>query len=114
TDADGMAAKIKERIIFGLIEKSSVAPGKEVDLCKLTLRLRLDTDRKKGESWTLYGTGKFHIQYKDVPVVETRLDGPVTTHATGKLELKVKEGPRAAPADEQGRETRSAYPTADI
>jgi len=91
TDADGKAAKIKERHIFGLIEKSSVAPGKETDLCMLTLHLRPDTDRKKGELWTLYGTGKFHIQYKDVPVVETRLDGPVMTHATGKLELDVRE-----------------------
>ena len=92
TDADGKAVTIKERNIFGIIENSSVAPGKEVDLCKLPLDLRPDTDRKKGESWTLYGTGKFHIQYKDVSVVgEPRLEAPVTTHATGKVELEVKE-----------------------
>ncbi len=40
TDADGKAIKIKERNIFGLIEKSSVAPGKEVELCRLGLELR--------------------------------------------------------------------------
>jgi hypothetical protein len=92
TDADGKAAKIKERNIFGIIEKSSVAPGKEVDLCKLALDLRPDTDPEKDELWTLYGTGKFYIQYKDVPVVsEPRLEAPVTTHATGKLELEVRE-----------------------
>jgi predicted DNA-binding protein (UPF0251 family) len=98
TDADGKAVKIKERNIFGIIKQSSVAPGKEVDLDNLRLDLRPDADRKKDESWTLYGTGKFVIQYKDVPVVgEPRPDAPVTTHATGKLELEVTADPPAAP-----------------
>jgi RNA polymerase sigma factor (sigma-70 family) len=92
TDADGKAVKIKERNIFGIIKKSSVAPGKEVDLCRLRLELRPGTDRKKEEPWTLYGTGMFRIQYEDVAVVGERgLEAPVTTHATGKLELEVKE-----------------------
>jgi RNA polymerase sigma factor (sigma-70 family) len=91
TDADGKAIKVKERNIFGFIKKGSLAPGKEADLCKLALDFRPETDRKKDESWTLYGTGKFHIQYKDVPVVgEPRLEAPATTYATGKLELEVK------------------------
>ncbi len=97
TDADGKVVKIKERNIFGIIENSSVAPGKEVDLCILPLDLRPDSDRKKGEPWTLYGTGKFHIQYKDVPVVgEPRLGSPATASATGKLELEVKEDKKPA------------------
>jgi RNA polymerase sigma factor (sigma-70 family) len=101
TDADGKAVKIKERNIFGIIENSSVAPGKEVDLCKLPLDLRPDKDRKKDESWTLYGTGKFHIEYKDVPVVgEPRLEAPVATYATGKLELEVKEADDKKPTIE--------------
>jgi hypothetical protein len=92
TDADGKAVKIKERNIWGIIKKGSAAPGKEVDLCRLRLELRPDTHRKKEESWTLYGTGKFHIQYKDIPVLgEPRLDAPPATHATGKLELEVKD-----------------------
>jgi RNA polymerase sigma factor (sigma-70 family) len=100
TDADGKAVKIKERNIFGKIKKSSVAPGKEVDLCVLTLDLRLDADRKKDEPWTLYGTGKFDIQYKDVPVVgEPRLEGPAPTYATGKLQLEVKDDKK--PVDKQ-------------
>jgi hypothetical protein len=92
TDADGKAAIIRERNIFGIIKKSSCASGKEVDLCILTLDLRPATDRKKEECWTLYGTGKFLIQYQDVPVAgEPQLEAPVTAHATGKLELEVRE-----------------------
>lgn len=55
TDADGRAVKIKERNIFGIIKKASVAPGKEVDLCKLTLDLRPGAHRKnelRPKNWT--------------------------------------------------------------
>jgi hypothetical protein len=99
TDADGKAVKVKERNIFGIIKKGSVAPGKEADLCKFALDLRPETDRKKDESWTLYGTGKYHIQYNNVPVVgEPRLEGPATAYATGTLELEVKEPVKPAEA----------------
>jgi hypothetical protein len=65
----------------------------------LRLDLRPDTDRKKEELWTLYGTGKFQIQYKDVPVVgESRLGVPATTYATGTLELEVKDADDKKPA----------------
>jgi hypothetical protein len=89
TDADGKAVKIKERNIFGLLRPRSVAPGKEVDLIRLELALR--TDREKEAEWTLYGTGNFHIQYKNVPVVgEVQLGAPGITLETGKLDLEVK------------------------
>jgi RNA polymerase sigma factor (sigma-70 family) len=92
TDADGKAVKIKDMSVFGFIHKSSVAPGNEVDLCKLTLALRPITDRKKDEAWTLYGTGKFQIQYQDIPVVgEVRIGSPGMTLTTGKLDLEVKQ-----------------------
>jgi len=96
TNAAGKPVKIKERNIFGIIERSSLAPGKEVDLCILTLDFRPDADRKKDETWTLYGTGKFCIQYKDVPVVGEPLQAPTAVHATGKLELEVKADPPPA------------------
>jgi RNA polymerase sigma factor (sigma-70 family) len=102
TDADGKAVKIKERNIWGIIENSSVAPGKEVDLCILPLDLRPEADRKKGEPWTLYGTGKFHIQYKEVPVVgEVKLGSPGITLATGKLELEVKDAEGKKPVEQK-------------
>ena len=92
TDAENKAVTIKERSIFGVIRARSVAPGKEVDLMQLHLALRPVTDREKDAEWTLYGTGKFFIQYKDVPVVgEVRLGTPGMTFTTGKLELEVKE-----------------------
>ncbi len=95
TDAQGEPVKIKRILLFALIEGNSVtsiAPGKEADLSKLTLALRPMTDREKEEPWTLYGTGKFHIQYKDVPVVgEFRLGSDGLTLTTGKLELDVRE-----------------------
>ena len=92
TDANNKAVTIKKRSIFGFIKKRSVAPGKEVDLIHLELALRPVTDREKDVEWTLYGTGKFHIKYEDVPVVgEVRLGSPGMTLTTGRLELEVKE-----------------------
>jgi hypothetical protein len=58
----------------------------------LQLAIRPVTDRQKDIEWTLYGTGKFHIKYEDVPVVgEVRLGSPGMTLTTGRLELEVKE-----------------------
>jgi RNA polymerase sigma factor (sigma-70 family) len=92
TDANNKAVTIKNRSIFGFIKKGSVAPGKEVDLIHLELALRPVTDREKDVEWTLYGTGKFHIKYEDVPGVgEVRLGSPGMTLTTGRLELEVKE-----------------------
>jgi RNA polymerase sigma factor (sigma-70 family) len=101
TDTDNKAFKIKERSIFGVIRARSIAPGKEVDLMNLQLALRPVTDREKDAEWTLYGTGKFYIQYKDLPVVgEVRLGTPGMTLTTGKLELDVKEGDDKKPTIE--------------
>ncbi|HEV3440388.1 MAG TPA: sigma-70 family RNA polymerase sigma factor [Gemmata sp.] len=98
TAADGKPVKIKEMRPFTLIKENSIAPGKEADLTKLSLALRSLTDREKDEEWTLYGTGKFHVQYKDVTVVgEARPDSGGLTLTTGKLELEVKPKTPAAP-----------------
>ncbi len=94
TDADGKAVTIKARPVWGIISQNSVAPGKEVDLVKLTLALRPATDREKAAAWTLYGTGKFQIQYPVEDVVgEVRVGSPGMALITGKLELEVKEAP---------------------
>jgi RNA polymerase sigma factor (sigma-70 family) len=110
TGADGKVAKIKERNIFGIIKKSSIAPGKELDLCRFALDLRPDADRKKEESWTLYGTGKFHIQYKDVPVVgEVMLGSSGITLTTGKLELEVKDADDKKPGEPAAKQQKEAF-----
>jgi|GEM_PF-1875446 len=94
TDADDKAITIQARSIFGFIRGRSAAPGKEVDLIQLELVLRPATDREKNAAWTLYGTGKFQIQYQVEEVVgEVRLGSPGMTLSTGKLELEVTDKP---------------------
>ncbi|MDB5307179.1 MAG: hypothetical protein JWO38_1381 [Gemmataceae bacterium] len=101
TTADGKPVKIKQMRPFTLIQGNSIAPGKEADLTKLSLALRSLTDREKDEAWTLYGTGKFHVQYNDVTVVgEARPDSGGLTITTGKLELEVKEADDKKPTIE--------------
>lgn len=92
TDASGKAVTIKAMSVFGKVLLKSVAPGKEVDLVQLKLDLRPATDRSKDAAWTIYGTGKFQIQYPVAGVVgEVGPDLPGMKLTTGKLELEVKE-----------------------
>jgi RNA polymerase sigma factor (sigma-70 family) len=109
TTADDKPVKIKPMRPFTLIQGNSIAPGKEADLTKLSLALRSLTDREKDEAWTLYGTGRFHVQYKDVTVVgEARPDSGGLTLTTGKLELEVKEADKKPtvekPAEPAGKQ----------
>ena len=92
TDASGKAVTIKAMSVFGKVLLKSVAPGKEVDLVQLKLDLRPATERSKDAAWTIYGTGKFQIQYPVAGVVgEVRPDLPGMSLTTGKLELEVKD-----------------------
>ncbi len=92
TDASGKAVTVKAMSVFGKAMEKSVAPGTEVDLVQLQLDLRPATDRSKDAAWTIYGTGKFQIQYPVTGVVgEVRPDLLGMKLVTGKLELEVKE-----------------------
>ncbi|QVL34026.1 sigma-70 family RNA polymerase sigma factor [Telmatocola sphagniphila] len=101
TDSEGKARSIQGFSIFGFIRKKSLAPGKEVDLIQLELAVRPETDREQNSAWTLYGTGKFQIQYKVEDVVgDVRVGGPGMTLSTGKLELEVKQPQKPTPDKE--------------
>jgi hypothetical protein len=68
-------------------------PGKEIELYELKLELRPASESAKKVNRTLYGTGKFQIQYEGV---SGWCEGPeeirptLSKLATGKLELEVK------------------------
>jgi RNA polymerase sigma factor (sigma-70 family) len=114
TGAGGKSVKIKAFSVFGIISQNSVAPGKEAELVKLRLALRPATDREIEAAWTLYGTGKFQIQYPVRDVVgEVRLGSPAMTLTTGKLELEVRDKPPVAekkPMDAPAKpEARKVY-----
>jgi len=99
------ANQSRERVTvygFAALVPVNLAPGKEIEVGERQLELKP----------TLYGTGKFSVQYEQLETAEN--DKTLSKLATGKLELEVKDGPRAALGDEQGRESRSEYPTADI
>jgi hypothetical protein len=74
----------------------NLAPGKEIELYELNLEL---SERGLGapRGSTLYGTGKFSVQYERVlgnsslSSVAIKLDPILGKLATGKLELEVRE-----------------------
>ncbi len=74
----------------------TLAPGKEIELYELMLKLRPASDGKDRFS-TVYGTGKFSIQYERVLGNSSsgfiKLDPALSKLATGKLELEVKADP---------------------
>jgi RNA polymerase sigma factor (sigma-70 family) len=80
----------------------NLAPGKEIELYELKLELRPASESGKAMFSTLYGTGKFHIQYERVfgnsSSGTITLDPALSKLATGKLELEIK--PEAAPKDD--------------
>jgi RNA polymerase sigma factor (sigma-70 family) len=97
TDGEGKAVTLERVTVFGLHipEDVSLASGKEVELYELTLELRPASESRKGGFSTLYGTGKFQIQYERVLGNSSSgtitLDPALSKLATGKLELDVKD-----------------------
>ena len=95
---------------LGLSKKALSHLEKSLTCAALCFDLRLYADRKKEESWTLYGTGKFHIQYKDVPVVgEVMLGSSGITLTTGKLELEVKDADDKKPGEPAAKQQKEAF-----
>jgi RNA polymerase sigma factor (sigma-70 family) len=96
TDPDGKAITLRRYLALGLQAPRDVdlAPGKEVELYELQVDLRPASERDNKTFRTLYGTGKFQIQYDQVIGKSSgggELDPKLYTLATGKLELEVKE-----------------------
>jgi RNA polymerase sigma factor (sigma-70 family) len=85
-------------------EQVNLAPGKEIELFELKFDLRPASEEKAddgdvdfgGRVSTLYGTGKFQIQYKRFiakPSAGPESDPTLSKLATGKLELEIKSDP---------------------
>jgi RNA polymerase sigma factor (sigma-70 family) len=99
---------------FHIPEKVNLAPGKEIELyeCKLDLRPASDASRtgRREKFWTLYGTGKFQIQYERVfgnsSAGKIAIDPDLEKLATGKLELEIRADP--PPVREKKEEDKEA------
>jgi hypothetical protein len=100
TDADGKPIPIVSIALEGLDGAKrepkvvDLAAGKEIDFCELKLDLRPASESAKKGHRTLYGMGKFQIQYEQVTA---EYMGPVMVRltlsklGTGKLELEVRD-----------------------
>jgi RNA polymerase sigma factor (sigma-70 family) len=97
TDGEGKPVYL-EGFGFGgkarLVEVS-LAPGKEAELCELSLKLKPASERgKERPVWTLFGTGRFQLQHENVgggiiATGEIKFDPVLNKLATGKLDLEV-------------------------
>ncbi len=110
TDGDGKSLAFTGVGLSGwpVLVEVTLAPGKEIDLCQLSLSLRPSSEKEKDRPWTLYGSGKFQIQYKSVSgeigTSVIKRDPILSKLNTGKLELEVKDGPPAPiPEGEWGK-----------
>lgn len=105
TDDKGKPVVLKDGSTRGIYkpEDATLAPGKEIELYKLSLTLSDDTTDKPQAS-TLYGEGKFQLQYERVLGDSMLSSVPISTDAnlrklgTGKLDLKVSPRNTRAPA----------------
>jgi RNA polymerase sigma factor (sigma-70 family) len=102
-------------------EKVSLAPGKEIELYELKLKLRPaskngadDNDTESADFarrvFTFYGTGKFQIQYKrliEKPWAGPKPDPTLSKLATGKLEVEIKAAPPRATSKEANGEKKA-------
>jgi RNA polymerase sigma factor (sigma-70 family) len=88
-------------------QKVYLAPGKEIEIYELEIKLRpLSESGNNGHS-TLYGTGKFRVQYERLARAD--IDPILSKLATGKLELEINpkikapDAPAAEPKDDKAR-----------
>jgi hypothetical protein len=75
----------------------TLVPGKEVELTEVRIELRSESERDNKRLKTLYGTGKFLIQYERVMYESGKysIDPILDRLATGKLEVEIKSAPPA-------------------
>jgi RNA polymerase sigma factor (sigma-70 family) len=105
TDAKGKPIAIAGGLLplAGASKEVNLAAGKSIELYQWELYLRPESDRIKPTfpttpHATLYGPGKFIIQYKRVAEDWSRDWSALSKLATGKLELEVKSDPPPAKA----------------
>jgi hypothetical protein len=98
TDGDGkpIPVPLGRVTAFGihLPVEVNLAPGKETELYEWKPRLRSESDEEMPNIGTLYGTGKFLVQYERVfgnsSSGSIKIDPALSKLATGKLELEIK------------------------
>jgi uncharacterized protein YhaN len=79
---------------------SGLLPGKEIKLYELTLVLRPASESGNMGLSTLYGTGKFRLQYERLASAD--IDPTILSKlATGKLELEIKSDEPTKPPTEK-------------
>jgi hypothetical protein len=83
TDGKGKSVPLERITVYGFhaLVPVDLAPGKEIEVGERQLELKP----------TLYGTGKFSVQYERLETPAN--DKTLSEIATGKLELEVKDGP---------------------
>ena len=94
TDSDGKEVRLSPfpRVYNRIMPQTvDLAPGKEVELAELKLKLRPANQAGDETPGTLDGTGKIQIRHKQLSVAS--MDPTLSKLATGKLELQVKEAP---------------------
>jgi RNA polymerase sigma factor (sigma-70 family) len=97
-DGDGKPVPLGRLTVLGthIPVEVNLAPGKEIELYDLKLEPRSASQSVNEKDWTLYGTGKFSVQYEQL--AQRDIDKILGKLATGKLELEIKtEPPAAAP-----------------
>jgi hypothetical protein len=107
TDGGGKQVPLEGAGLSGLpvLVEVSLAPGKEVNLCEVNLKLQPASEKgKERPVWTLFGTGKFQLRHENVGggnigTGAIKFDPVLSKLATGKLELEIMPGP-ATPANE--------------
>jgi hypothetical protein len=102
TDDAGKTVTLKGVFFSGLIQFKEVtlAPGKEIDLCELNLAVQPASEKDKARPWSLYGTGKFQLQFEriggNIGTGKIKFDPVLSKLVTGKLELEIKSAPPPA------------------
>ena len=117
TDGKGKPVPIEGGGFTGIAKlvEVNLAPGKEVNLCELNVELRPVSERGKGRPvWTLYGAGKFQLQYENIGggnigTGEIKFDPVLSNLATGNLELEVKDAEKLPQEQEQEKEGSTAW-----
>ncbi len=99
TDGDGKLVPLEGIELSGLpvLVERSLAPGKEITLCEMHLKLQPASMKgKERQVWSLFGAGKFKLRHENVGGgnIGTRaikFDPVLNKLATGKLDLEVKD-----------------------
>jgi RNA polymerase sigma factor (sigma-70 family) len=110
TDGEGKPVRLGGLTRLGthIPVEVNLAPGKEIELYEWEPEFRPASDRDDKKPLffsTLYGTGKFQIQYERVfgntSSGSIKLDPTLSNLATGKLELEIKSEPPPAGIDKK-------------